>query len=138
MPAETASPTLPIQEAIFGRASTDDELTKTLGAEIYDYVPEGVVRPYVVIGEAFTIPDNAHGSIGWVTVSTLSIWSDARGFQEVNRIKDRLIRLFDHQPLVVAGFHHVETRHEFDQDFRDAQPTLRSALVRLRTSTEQE
>ena len=137
-PPETFSPTLPIQEAIYAIALADDELKQTLGAGVYDYVPEEAERPYVVIGEAFTTPDNAHGSIGWLTVSTLSVWSDERGFRQVHQIKNRLIQLFDHQPLEIEGFHHVETRFDFDQTLRDPQPTLRRALVRLRTATEQE
>ncbi|MGH9204209.1 MAG: DUF3168 domain-containing protein [Vicinamibacterales bacterium] len=137
MSALTRSPTLPIQEAIYDRASADDEL-KALDAEIYDYVPEDAPRPYVVIGEAFTTPDNTHGEIGWVTISTLSIWSDDRGFRQAHLVKDRIVQLFDHQPLTVEGFHHVETRFEFDQMLRDPQPTLRRALLRLRTATEQE
>lgn len=133
----TEHPGLVIQEAIFGRISADPELL-ALGVQTFDYVPEGAHRPYVVVGEAITTPDNTHGAFGWITVSTLSIWSQERGFRQAHEIKNRLIVLFDHQPLIVAGFHHVETRHEFDQMTRDPDPKLRRALLRLRTATEQE
>jgi hypothetical protein len=132
----TRSPTLPIQEAIFERASNDDGL-QALSAETFDWVEESAKPPYVVVGEAFTTPDNTHGSIGWITIATLSIWSKERGFREANQIKDRLIELFDHQPLEIDGFHTVEVRFEFDQTLRDPQPTLRRALLRLRVQTEQ-
>lgn len=137
MIAATRSPTLPIQEAMFDRASTDPELL-SLGIGVFDFVPEGAARPYIVLGEAFSTPDNTHGGIGWVTIATFSIWSEERGFRQANVVKDRLIQLFDHQPMEVAGFHHVETRHEFDQMMRDPDPKLRRALLRLRVATEQE
>lgn len=137
MTTPTRSPTLPIQEALYERASADPVLSE-LEVEVFDYVDEDHrPRTYVVIGEAFTTPDNTHGSIGWTTVATLSIWTEERGFRAAHVIKDRLIELFDHQPLEVAGFHHVETRFEFDQMLRDPQPTLRRALLRLRIATEQ-
>lgn len=136
MAPPTHSPTLPIQEAIIAKARPD---LATIEIEIFDYVPEDRrPRTFVVFEGSFTTPDNAHGSIGWITISTLAVWTEERGFKQASIIKDRLIALFDHQPLVVAGFHHVETRHEFDQLLRDPQPTLRRALLRLRTSTEQD
>ncbi len=132
------SPTLPIQQAIYARASVDPLLDE-LDAEVFDYVPEGKQHPrrYVVVGESFTTPDNTHSGRGWITISTLSIWTDERGFMVAHQIKDRLIEIFDHQSLDVAGFHHVETRHEFDQLLRDSEPILRRAILRLRTTTEE-
>lgn len=134
----THSPTLPIQEALFERIRDDDVISE-LGYEVFDYVPEDKERErkYVTVGEMFTTPDNTGGSIGWITIATLTVWSKERGFRIPHAVKDRLIELFDHQPMTVDGFHHVETRHEFDQLLYDPQPTLRRALLRLRISTEQ-
>jgi hypothetical protein len=132
------SPTGPIQEAAFNRASTDTALTEDLGAEVYDYVPEGQPRPYVALGEAFTVPDNTHGKFGWRTTVSLEVWSEERGFKQVNEIKDRLIQLFDHQPLALVDYHTVDVRHEFDQNLRDPDPNKRRAIVRFTVRTEQE
>ncbi|MGH9252164.1 MAG: tail completion protein gp17, partial [Acidimicrobiales bacterium] len=55
------SPELAIQEAIFERASGDPGL-EALDAGVFDFVPEGQRRPYVVVGEMFSTPDNAHGT----------------------------------------------------------------------------
>lgn len=133
----TVSPTLAIQEAMYERAAADAGL-EALDTEVFDHVPEKHrPRRYVVIGESFTTPDNDHSGRGWITISTLSIWTDERGFKVAHQIKDRLIELFDHVPLTVDGFHHVETRHEFDQLLRDPEPILRRAILRLRTTTEE-
>lgn len=132
------SPTLAIQQAMYAAASADSELTGTLGADVYDEPPEGAKRPYVVFENLLTTPDNRHGAYGWQTVVTLAVWVEKRGYTDAHLIKSRLIELFDHQPLDVAGFHHVETRHELDQELRDPNPKLRRSLLRLRVITEQE
>lgn len=133
----TGLPEVEIQEALFKRAALD-EILEARSVGVFDHVPETAFKPYVVVGEMFSISDNAHGTPGFVTIATFSIWSEQRGFREAHEIKDRLLELFDHQPLDVDGFHHVETRFEFSQTLRDPNPNIRRALLRLRIVTEQE
>lgn len=125
-----------VQEAIYGVLSGD----ATLGALItgvFDHVPEGTAYPYVVIGEALETPDDSHDRTGRHTVETLHIWSDHRGFSQLGAIAARVVALLDHQPLTVAGHHHVVTRYEFGQQLNDPDPHLRHTVLRFRVVTEQ-
>lgn len=129
----TQSPTGVIQEAIFARIDQDPE-----SPDVYDHVSEGAPHPYVVIGDTVTTPDNTHSGFGWRTIATLEVWVKERGYKQANAIKNRLVQLFDHQPLVLDGFHTVVVKHEFDQTLRDPDPRLRRAILRLVIETEQD
>lgn len=126
----------PVQAAIYDVLSGD----ATLGALIngvFDDVPEGTAYPYVVIGEALGIPDNSHDRFGRETTETLHVWSDHRGFSQLSVIAARVVALLDHQPLTIAGHHHVVTRYEFGQQLKDPDPSLRHTVLRFRVVTEQ-
>ena len=125
-----ANPTLPIQTAVYG------VLDAGLSEGVYDEVPEDVVKPYVVIGESYSIPDNAHDRRRWRTVITLHVWSEQHGFAEAVGIADDIDALLDHTDLTVAGFHHVATRFEFMQTLRDPS-NLRHVPVRYEIETEE-
>lgn len=132
------SPTLPIQEAFFERATNDPELA-ALGATVHDEPPEGAPRPYVIVGEApfITVPDNTHSGFGWRTTITLGTWIEERGYKLGHQIQDRLIALFNRRPLDLFGFHVVTVKHEMDLLTRDPNPRLRHLQVRFIVQTEQ-
>ena len=130
------TPLGPVQAAMYGVLIGD----ATLGALIsgvFDEVPEGTPRPYMVIGEALETPANSHDRFGRETVETLHVWSDHRGFSQVSEIAARVVALLDHQPLTIAGHHHVVTRYEFGQQLKDPDPSLRHTVLRFRVVTEQ-
>lgn len=132
------SPLGPIQEAVYDVLSADATLAALITG-VFDEVPEGTAYPYVVIGEALEQPDNAHDRFGRQTVETLHVWSDHRGFSDATSIASRVIALLDHQPLTIAGRHHVVTRYEFSQALRDPdKPGLRHIPIRFRILTEVE
>lgn len=129
------SPLEAIQDAIYDRLSGDSEL----GAAVYDEVPEPAPKPYVRLGEATAIPDNAHGQIGWQTTQTLHVWSEYEGYAEANRIAGRVVELLDHQPMTLEPPHEVtQVRFEFAQTLTDPKsPHPRHVPVRLRFFTAQ-
>lgn len=128
----------PIQVAYYERLTTDPTLMALITG-VVDQVPEGQSYDYVVIGEATEIPDNEHGRLGRSTTQTLHVWSKHRGYSKGLKIVARLIYLLDHQPLTIAGLHHVSTKYEFAQTLTDPKPPgLRHIPVRFRTVTEQE
>ncbi|MCI4045133.1 DUF3168 domain-containing protein [Streptomyces sp. TRM75563] len=132
------SPMLGVQGAIWSLLSTDPELAD-MPAAVYDYVPEDVPYPFVVIGEAIETPDNRHGGFGRETVPTLHVWDQYRGYARVLRIGDRITELLDHQPLTIPGQDWIATRFEFSQTLTDPEPpgNIRHLVLRYRIVTEQ-
>jgi hypothetical protein len=130
------TPLGPIQAAVYDLL-TGDAALMGLVTGVWDEVPEGTAYPYVVIGEALEQPEGAHDRFGRQTVITLHVWTDTRGFTATTQITARLVALLDHQPLTIAGHHHVSTRYEFSQTLRDPKPHLRHIPIRFRIFTEQ-
>ena len=130
------TPLGPIQEAVYG-VLTGDVTLMGLVTGVFDEVPEGAAMPYVTLGEALEQPDNSHDRFGRQTVLTMHVWVDTRGFSKATDIVERLVALLDHQPLTIAGHHHVVTRYEFAQTLRDPNPRIRHIPIRFRVLTEQ-
>ncbi|MBA9002010.1 DUF3168 domain-containing protein [Thermomonospora cellulosilytica] len=129
------TPLAPVQAAMYARLNGD----ALLAGRVFDHVPEGQPKPYVLLGEAIELPDNHHGGFGRETVETLHIWSDQLGYSEGTQMAARIVALLDHQPLTIAGHHHIATRYEFAQTLTDpARPGLRHVVLRFRIITEQE
>jgi hypothetical protein len=130
------TPLYPLQVAMYQRMVGDPDLSSRVTG-IFDEVPEGQQKPYVVLGEAFETPRNNHGQFGRTTVASLHIWSSHAGFSEALNIQNSIMELFDHQPLTVDGQHVVAVRYEFSQTLRDPDPDIRHVVLRFRVTTEQ-
>ncbi|PSK47976.1 hypothetical protein B0E38_06453 [Streptomyces sp. 111WW2] len=132
------APMLPVQTAVYARLKDDATLTGMISG-IYDYVPEDVAYPFVVIGEALETPDNRHGGFGRQTVVTLHVWSRYQGYSQALRIGARVTELLDHQPLALPGLNWIATRFEFSQTLTDSEPPgdIRHLVLRYRIVTEQ-
>lgn len=134
------SPALAVQTAIYTALTGDQQLMDLLSGEgVYDWVDGDPAYPYVVIGEALETPDNTHSGYGRQTPVTLHVWSRYRGYKQALEIAQRIIQVLDHQPLAVAGHHHVVTRYEFMQTLTDPDPSgqIRHVPIRFRVITEQ-
>ncbi|GAA3223266.1 DUF3168 domain-containing protein [Actinocorallia longicatena] len=127
----------PVQQAVYDVLAADAVL-EGLGCTIWDEVPEGTPRPYIVLGESMETPDRDLATHGRQTVETLHIWSKKRGMTETKLIMARVQALLDHQPLTIAGHRHIVTRWEFGQTLRDPEPGIRHGVTRFRIITEQE
>ncbi len=133
-------PDLEIQQDVYVRAGADEAITQTFGAGVYDEPPEDAPRPYLIVGDApfTTTRDESHGTFGWETVITVSIWVEQRGFKVAHELAQRLVELFHRQPMTLPSFHVVDVRLELSQLLRDpSNPRLRRSQVRLRIRTEQ-
>ncbi|MCK9922454.1 DUF3168 domain-containing protein [Frankia sp. AgPm24] len=102
---------------------------------VYDHVPETARMPYITLGEATEIPDNAHDRFGRQTTVTLHIWTTARGYAEGGRIADRTVALLDHRRLTIPGRRWISTRLEMVQALPDPDPRVRHHVVRFRITT---
>lgn len=132
------APMLPVQSAVYGKLTGDATLAGMISG-VYDYVPEDVDYPFVVIGEALETPDNWHGGFGRETVITLHVWSRYQGYAQALRIGAQVTALLDHQPLTITGLAWIATRFEFSQTLTDPEPPgdIRHLVLRYRVVTEQ-
>jgi hypothetical protein len=128
-----------IQKVIAVRLREDAELMSLLaGYGVYDEVDEDASYPYVVVGEAWSTPDNTQSRFGWQTVTTVHVWSESLGTFEVLPIVRRVMQLLDHQPMILPHHHVPGVNYEFHQILRDHTPQkLRHGIVRFRVFTEQ-
>lgn len=125
----------PLHTAIYGRLTGDVTLmAKVTG--IFDHVPEGSGFPYVTIGEATSTPDGAHDRFGARSTVTIHVWSARHGFSEALAIASDLMRLLDHQALIVNGHDTVAVRHQQTVTMRDPDADLRHVPVRFAIETE--
>lgn len=131
-----ADPAAAVQTGIYERLSTDATL------DVYDDVPEGASKPYVVIGECTSVEDSAHGSPGRSTDATIHTWTEALGFASGNAIAARVVALLAKQHAAldaeVTGHKVWRVDHEFSQTLRDPDPNVRHRVDRFRIWTRQE
>ena len=132
-------PLLPVQMALYVKLTADATLMNAVTGVHDGRAPEDATYPYIVIGEAIETSDNAHDRFGRQTVHTLHVWDQHRGFKTVLEIGAQVNALLDHQPLAIAGLHHVVTRYEFGQPLTDPEPPgdIRHLVLRYRVVTEQ-
>lgn len=124
----------PVQTALYSTLTTDSTLM-ALVSGVYDSVPEPAVYPFVVIGEAIEMPANEHGSFGSRVSCTIHVWSEYRGFAQVNTMLDCLVRLLDHAPVVIGGRTLVAIRLEQILTLRDSDPDIRHGVARFTVET---
>ena len=127
------TPLLEIQGAVFQRLSAQ------LDTPVYDYVPENVPYPFVVIGEATEIPDNTLDNFGRETTLALHVWTKGRqGFVDALAISNEIQEALDHQRDLSLTNHRIVVI-KLDQvlTMKDPDPTIRHVPMRFRILTEQ-
>lgn len=123
-----------LQQAIYSELSGDSELTSTLGASVYDDVPdhEAVTFPYVNIGEDTTLDYSTKDLVGSETTLNMHVWSRYRGSKEVKQIMDRVHSLLHDSNLTVTGRNFINLRAEFSDVLRDPDGITRHGVMRFR------
>lgn len=126
----SGSPQWVLQQAIYARLNGDAELTTTLGAAVYDEVPDGAAFPYVSIGEVTENPRDTMGTTGRDTTVTVHVWSQYPGSKEVKQIQNRVDELLDRWTPTVAGWNETQMLQEFFETFRDPDGLTRHGVSR--------
>lgn len=123
-----------LQQAIYSELSGDSELTSTLGASVYDDVPDhqAVTFPYVNIGEDTTLDYSTKDLVGSETTLNMHVWSRYRGSKEVKQIMDRVHSLLHDSNLTVTGRNFINLRAEFSDVLRDPDGITRHGVMRFR------
>lgn len=126
--------TFELQQAVFSVLNGDSTLTSSLGASVFDDVPDhqAVTYPYVQLGEDVTIDYSTKDTTGSETTMTIHIWSRYRGSKETKQIIDRIHSLLHDSSLSVTGRNLINMRSEFSDVLRDPDGITRHGVMRFR------
>ena len=121
-----------LQTTIYSTLSSDNTLTSTLGAGVYDEVTEGATYPFVALGEETAIDYSTKDLDGGETTINVHIWSQYKGSKETKQIMDRIHDLLHDSNLSVTGFNLRNLRFEFSDIMRDPDGVTRHGVMRFR------
>ena len=121
-----------LQTTIYSTLSSDNTLTSTLSAGVYDEVTEGATYPFVALGEETAIDYGTKDINGGETTINIHIWSQYKGAKETKQIMDRIHDLLHDSNLSVTGFNLINLRYEFSDIMRDPDGVTRHGVMRFR------
>lgn len=122
-----SDPSLEVQGAIVAALKAAD----VAGDRIYDTVPDGVVFPYVTVGEGDTVgTDNSCWAASEVTIQ-VHVWSRAVGFPECKTIA-AAVRGALSQPLTLATHRNMSAEFVVARFLRDPDGITRHAAIEFR------
>ena len=121
-----------LQSTIYSTLNSDSNLTSTLGASIFDEVPEDASTPYVTIGEDTSIDYSTKDHDGADVTVNIDVWSEYKGSKETKQIIDRIHDLLHDSNLSITGFNLVNLRFEFSDILRDPDGVTRHGVIRFR------
>ena len=134
----SGSPQWPLQRAIFVRLSGDATLVTTLGASVYDHVPDGAAFPYVAIGPMTENPRDTMGKTGRDVTVTIDGWSQYVGMKQVKDLMNRVDELLDRWQPTVTGWNAVQLINDSGPEaFRDPDGITRHGVARYRIHLQQ-
>ena len=121
-----------LQSTIYTALNNDSNLTSTLGASVFDDVPENTGYPYVQIGEDQVSDFSTKDETGSEVTIEMDVWSRYRGSKEAKEIMDRIHTLLHDSSLTVSGTNLVNLRFEFSDLVRDPDGITRHGIMRFR------
>jgi len=124
-----ASAELELQGALVTRLKADAPLAALISGRVYDQPPSPVTFPYVTIGEAQTLRDDATCVSGGRVYLTLHAWSTAVGFPEVRRVADAVVESLHLAPISLATNHLISLSHRQTRVFRDSDGITSHAVI---------
>lgn len=124
-----ASPELELQAAIVPLLKADVTLAALIAARVYDQPPASPTFPYVTIGDADMIRDDATCFEGGQIYLTLHGWSRAVGFPEVRRVSDAVVEALHLAPLTLATNRFISIMHRQTRTFRDPDGLTSHAVI---------
>ena len=123
-----------LHQTLFTTLNGDSQLTNTLGAAVFDDVPDtqAVSFPYVQIGEDTATDYSTKDVTGTETVINLHVWSRYRGSTETKQVMDRVHTSLHDSNLTVTGHNLINMRFEFGDVIRDPDGITRHGVMRFR------
>jgi hypothetical protein len=95
-------------------------LNGSIGMSVYDEVPPGTAMPYVTIGEGTERPWDTMSDSGSEETVWVQIWSEAKGFKQINTTAAAIDAVLHDAALTVTGATMVSMRREFFEKFTEA------------------
>ena len=105
-----ANPYQPVQQAVVAALRADPDIQRKQVA-IFDYVPEEHPGPYIVFASAWLAEKDAHNSPIDRLWFQIDVWSQYRGYEEVNELGADVEDVLRHADLDVEGFNVVHGVH---------------------------
>ncbi|MBB6299906.1 DUF3168 domain-containing protein [Rhizobium leucaenae] len=126
-----ASPDLELQAAMVARLKADATLTTLVQGRVYDQPPDPAAFPYVTLGEAQFIRDDATCISAGAVYLTLHAWSRAVGFPEAKRVADAVAESLHLAPLTLATNRLISINHRQNRAFRDPDGLTSHVVIEL-------
>lgn len=121
-----------LQKTIFDVLNGDSNLTSTLGASVYDYVPDSTAFPYVKLGEETAIDNGTKSLQGNEHTLVIHSFSRYRGSKQIKEIMSRIYALLHESSLSVSGASLVNLRFEFSDVIKENDGLTSHGLQRFR------
>jgi hypothetical protein len=126
-----------VQEMIYDRLSADLAL-QSLGAPVYDGVPQSTPYPYVTIGEDLHVEWDTDTSLGTDCSLSIHTWSRHRGRRETKQMQAAIYDSLHRAELVYSGYNVVLCDFVNSQSFLDSDGLTRHGVQTFRIITEKE
>jgi hypothetical protein len=123
---------LQLQKVIFDTINNDSTITSTLGADVYDFVPDNSAFPYVKVGEETSVDNGTKTLQGNEHTLVIHTFSQYRGSKEVKNIMARIYTLLHESSLSVSGASLVNLRFEFSDVIKENDGLTMHGLQRFR------
>lgn len=124
-----------LQTAIYSALSGDSNLTSTLGASVFDEVPDQSSYPFVALGEETVVEYDTKDLDGASHTINIHVWSQYKGAKQTKQIMDRIHTLLHDSSLSVSGFNLIRMQFEFSDIMRDPDGVTRHGVMRFRAIT---
>lgn len=131
-----ASAELELQGAFVTRLKADVPLTALVQGRVYDQPPSPVAYPYVTLGEAQTLRDDATCISGSEIYLTLHAWSQAVGFPQVKQVAEAVVESLHLAPIALPTNRLISLMHRQTRVFRDADGLTSHAVIEFVAHTE--
>ncbi|MDF0659708.1 MULTISPECIES: DUF3168 domain-containing protein [unclassified Rhizobium] len=131
-----ASAEFELQVALVVRLKADAPLTVLVQGRVYDQPPAPIVYPYITIGEAQTLRDDATCVSGSQVYLTLHAWSTQVGFPEVRKVADAVVESLHLAPITLPTNRLISIMHRQTRTFRDADGLTSHAVIEFVANTE--
>lgn len=125
------SPDLELQIAMVGRLKADATLTTLVQGRIYDQPPVPATFPYVTIGEAQFIRDDATCISAGAVYLTLHAWSRTAGYPEAKRVADAVAESLHLAALSLPTNRLISINHRQNRAFRDQDGITSHVVIEL-------
>jgi hypothetical protein len=126
-----SDPSLAMQGAIVTALKADPAVQDLAGARVIDRAQSQIALPFVSIGPAQHIQDDADCIDGSELFQQVDCWSREPGFVEVKRLADAVRRAVHRQTFSFDGFA-FEIEHRVTRYMRDADPNTSHAAIEFR------